>query len=315
VAVGRPSPNVSGRNVFISYARADKVIAARLATAIADKGWPVWWDHDLLVGTNYRAAIEDELRTAGAVVVAWSTRSVQSDFVLDEAQKGKNRDVLVPVRVDDVELPMGYGQIHTFDLRGWTGAASGGDLDKVFEAITRLVGPPPDKPPPSMSVRSRGTAGGIVAVAVVIIAIVIWAASGRSHSGATADSSTPTESAARSTGLTTLPNTTATPHVTGATTGATAAGHVTRTCGRDGHGDCFLSIRLEPSSKSSEIARLPEGATLDIECQVEGESVRSSVLGLSSDVWDRTSDGRYVAAVFVDAPGFDPTRVSVACDH
>jgi hypothetical protein len=90
-------------------------------------------------------------------------------------------------------------------------------------------------------------------------------------------------------------------------------GHVARTCGRSGDGDCFLTVRVAPSTSSSGLQRLDEGDPIDVVCQVTGEPVRSSSLGQSSSAWSRTTAGTYVASVFVDAAGFDPLRVSVPC--
>jgi hypothetical protein len=89
-------------------------------------------------------------------------------------------------------------------------------------------------------------------------------------------------------------------------------GRVARTCGRSGDGDCFLAVRDSPSG-GREVRRLNEGDAIQVECQVNGRSAYSSSLDASSSAWSRTSDGYYVASIYVDAPGFDPLRVTVAC--
>ena len=63
----------------------DKTSAAHLAAALEAKGWSVWWDTRLLAGRDFRAAIKAELEEAGCIVVLWSKHSIESDFVIDEA--------------------------------------------------------------------------------------------------------------------------------------------------------------------------------------------------------------------------------------
>ncbi len=88
---------------------------------------------------------------------------------------------------------------------------------------------------------------------------------------------------------------------------------VSRTCGDGGGGDCFLSVRSAADTNSSEVRRLAEGATLEVSCQDYGESVYSSVLGARSPVWVQTSDGHYVAGVFLDVDGWDLFTVTTPC--
>ena len=57
------------------------------------------------------------------MIVVWSEASVSpaGGFVQDEAGRARTRGVLLPVRIDDVEEPLGFGQIQSLDLVGWSG--------------------------------------------------------------------------------------------------------------------------------------------------------------------------------------------------
>jgi hypothetical protein len=87
---------------------------------------------------------------------------------------------------------------------------------------------------------------------------------------------------------------------------------VSRTCGADQRGDCFVSVRTSPDGRAPEVRKVNDGMPLPVTCQVEGTSARSSVLDRSSSVWWRTPDGDYAAAVFLDA-GADLYTVTVPC--
>jgi hypothetical protein len=125
-------------DIFLSYSHDDRDRIEILASALEAEGWVVWWDDTIPVGSHYRDVIGDALRAATSVIVVWSTSSIRRDFVLDEAQEGMRRGVLRPARIDEVEPPLGYGQVQYADLVGW----SGGDhpeLRKLVSAIRNLI--------------------------------------------------------------------------------------------------------------------------------------------------------------------------------
>lgn len=120
-------------DIFLSYARVDLPRARQIERALEHRGWSVFWDRELLPGEGYRRAIEHELNQARCVIVLWSRDSIQSEWVIDEAESGKQRGRLVSVRIDDVEMPLGFRQLQAATLTGWTG-----DLeDAEFELLTR----------------------------------------------------------------------------------------------------------------------------------------------------------------------------------
>ena len=61
-------------DLFISYADEDREWAERLAKALEDNGWSVWWDRRLLAGQSFDQIIERELTNTKAAVVLWSRR-------------------------------------------------------------------------------------------------------------------------------------------------------------------------------------------------------------------------------------------------
>ena len=84
-----------------------------------DEGWQVFIDRQTPVGRKWHKEIERELHAARAVVVLWSAASRDSDFVLEEAEYAKRKDILFPAFIERVEYPYGFGRIQTADLVGW----------------------------------------------------------------------------------------------------------------------------------------------------------------------------------------------------
>lgn len=108
-------------DLFISYAREDRDTALALAQALQRRGIDVWWDRELTGGGDFAAEIEHNLRAAPVAIVLWSAASVASDFVRDESGRARDMGKLVPVRISPVELPLGFGTLHTLDLLDWDG--------------------------------------------------------------------------------------------------------------------------------------------------------------------------------------------------
>ncbi len=119
-------------DIFISYTREDQAWAQRLAGALEAQDWSVWCDRSIPPGTPYDATIEEQLRTARCVVVLWSRRSVESHRVRAEATEGLERKILVPVLIEETELPLAFRQIQCVQLAGWK-------VDHAHPGLHRLV--------------------------------------------------------------------------------------------------------------------------------------------------------------------------------
>src|SRR4051812_28464782 len=104
--------------IFISYKSKDVDRIARLARALESSGFSVWWDRRLPGGENWHAQIRTALDQARCVIVAWTHASVgpAGDFVRDEARAAKQQGLLVPVKLDRVSPPLGFGEIQAIDL-------------------------------------------------------------------------------------------------------------------------------------------------------------------------------------------------------
>ena len=129
-------------DVFVSYAHEDRHTAEAVARQLRAKGWSVWWDPSIRTGTRFSQVIEDALQTARCVVVLWSSHSIGSDWVQDEAQVGKDRDILFPVRIDSISPPLGFRRIQTADLLGWTGEEGAESFVRLHEHLVEMLGDP-----------------------------------------------------------------------------------------------------------------------------------------------------------------------------
>ncbi|MEN0066204.1 MAG: toll/interleukin-1 receptor domain-containing protein [Myxococcota bacterium] len=127
--------------VFISYKREDESRAQVLAEALVQHGYDVWWDRDLRNGQSYLEQIQAQLERAGCVIVLWSTASVgpQGGFVRDEARRARERGIFVPVVIEDVTPPLGFGEDQALDLRRWNGNPSDPFFLDLKSAVTATL--------------------------------------------------------------------------------------------------------------------------------------------------------------------------------
>ena len=142
-------------DIFLSYNREDQAVARRFAEAFGAEGFEVWWDATLKSGEAYDEVTETALRTAKAVVVLWSPRSVVSRWVRAEATLADRNKTLVPCTIEPCDRPIMFELTQTAELSHWQGDAR----DKAWAAfladVRRRVGrePPQDAAPtPSLQI-------------------------------------------------------------------------------------------------------------------------------------------------------------------
>ncbi len=130
-------------DIFISYAREDIEAAQRLAMALEQQGWSVFWDRRIPAGRRFADIIAEQLAAARCVIALWSRAALASDWVLDEAEDARNRNVLAPAFIERVDPPMGFRRIHAADLVGWQGQPAHGEFQRLIEDIAAYGAPRP----------------------------------------------------------------------------------------------------------------------------------------------------------------------------
>ena len=130
-------------DIFISYKREEQPVARKLADALEKKGWSVWWDPKIRTGEHFDDVIEKALMDAKCVVVIWSRLSVESRYVKDEATYALNRDKLVPISTEEVDLPFRFEGVQTGQLFDWDGSETHPGYRNLVADIVKILGLPP----------------------------------------------------------------------------------------------------------------------------------------------------------------------------
>ena len=159
-------------DVFVSYKAEDRARLTPFVKALEAEGFTVWWDAHIGTGANWREEIQQHLDAARCVIVAWSQHSVgpEGHFVRDEATRAKRRGSYVPIRLDDVEPPLGFGEVQAPLFSGWKGRRSDPRFVALVDAVkAHVTGEAPVVRPtltqPKVS-RRTVIAGGVGALAV-----------------------------------------------------------------------------------------------------------------------------------------------------
>jgi len=118
-------------DVFISYAKADRPLALKLAAMLEAEGWKVWWDTSLAIGDDFRNEIMTELGRARAVIVIWTDTSIKSDWVRSEAGRAQADRKLIPVK------PPPFDVLHTENVS---------ENDKIRAAVVAQLAKPAVEP-------------------------------------------------------------------------------------------------------------------------------------------------------------------------
>ncbi|MBC7769529.1 MAG: TIR domain-containing protein [Phycisphaerales bacterium] len=167
-------------DIFISYASEDARRVRPLAEALQSRGFKVWWDRSLAAGQDYSSVIERELRSAKAVIVVWTQSSALSTFVRDEAGRARDEGRLIPVLLEQVEIPLGFGAFQAEDFTRWNGGASAPQVQILEEALrAKIEGRPADGGAIARKRRKLMARVRLVSVLTVIALIIGIAAGGR----------------------------------------------------------------------------------------------------------------------------------------
>jgi hypothetical protein len=126
-------------DIFLSYSSRDLKRAKIIIEALEKKGFSVWWDTKIPPGTTFDEFIEKNLKATKCVIALWSNNSILSNWVKEEALYGRKKGILIPVLIDDVEIPFGFSRLEAARLINWDGNPNS-EFDLLLKSITNIVG-------------------------------------------------------------------------------------------------------------------------------------------------------------------------------
>lgn len=137
-------------DIFLSYADPDLKTIRPLIRALEQEGWSVFWDREIPLGKTWRQVLDEELSAARCVVVVWTKTSVDRRWVIEEAEEGQSRGILIPVFMDRVAPPRGFREVQGAQLFDWKGKSDHNEFVRLRGACRDVIGEP-GQPPPEAS--------------------------------------------------------------------------------------------------------------------------------------------------------------------
>jgi len=163
-------------DIFIGYARRDREIIEQLAATLEAADYSVWWDRQIIGGSEFSRDIERELNAARAVIIVWSRDASESPWVKDEAAVALDQNKLVPVVLGPEPPPMGFRQYQAVDFSRWKGQAGHpavADLLRAVDSRIKGIEPAPVKNVQTAGTgktkKTRGMTLGIAALALIAV--------------------------------------------------------------------------------------------------------------------------------------------------
>lgn len=172
--------------IFLSYARTDQTERGRvlpLVAALEHAGYDIYYDVELLAGESWADVLREKIERASCVIVLWSERSVQSDWVREEASLAKEAGKLVPVFIDDVKPPFGFSLIHGASLWDWQGDSAHAGFCKLLQVLEQRLGGTlqPIEAPDARGLTRRAWAGGAVLMSSSALVLALWGLTPQVH--------------------------------------------------------------------------------------------------------------------------------------
>jgi uncharacterized membrane protein len=129
-------------DVFISYKKEQRDRVLPIAERLQELGVSVWFDVELSAGRSFTEEIQEELRNCKAQLVLWSPTSILSEWVRGEAEIGRQRNILVAVRIEPCDLLPPFNMHHVEDLFAWNGEVQNSGWLSIVRRVGNLIGRP-----------------------------------------------------------------------------------------------------------------------------------------------------------------------------
>jgi hypothetical protein len=169
-------------DIFLSYASDDIRAIRPLVKALEREGWTVFWDREIPLGKTWRQILDEQLSEARCVVVVWTKTSVARRWVIEEAEEGQSRGVLIPVFLDPVDAPRGFRGVQGAHLMNWRRKADDEEFQRLRDACRAVIGEPGQPPPeprdstkpPGRSVSRIKWIAGALTIALAVGGSWLW---------------------------------------------------------------------------------------------------------------------------------------------
>jgi hypothetical protein len=121
--------------IFISYAREDRVMAKAFNDVLSSEGLNVWWDDELYIGQKFDYVIERNITLCNALFCLWSPHSVSSAWVQREARLAIHQRKFFPIVLQECIIPGEFSAYHTIYHESWPSTINALQRSTLFKGV------------------------------------------------------------------------------------------------------------------------------------------------------------------------------------
>lgn len=131
---------VQNSEVCLLYSESDQAIAGLLENALNYYSIDIWKAQNISIGGKIISETTKVLQKAKFIIVLWSKTSIKSALLKDLASEAKrNKKVLIPVLIENVNIPGEFIDIQPANLVGWDGDKENEQIVKLWRLIQDRV--------------------------------------------------------------------------------------------------------------------------------------------------------------------------------
>jgi formylglycine-generating enzyme required for sulfatase activity len=131
------SPPKPTLKIYLSYALEDYEKVRKLALALEKQGWPVFLDQSaILPGQHFSETIEQEIKKADCMIIAWSSFSAKSKWVRKEIVSNALEKTMLVVEFEpNSRFPISSQGLFREDFSSWNGDPNYSGFKRLCESL------------------------------------------------------------------------------------------------------------------------------------------------------------------------------------
>lgn len=126
-------------DLCVIFASENETIAEKLVVLLR-RYWNVWWAGDIVQG-DWEREVRYQIGNTKAVIPIFSYHTKDKSIFKDELRLAEKKEKLIyPFFIDEVEPPLGFGQLNRTDAFGWNGEKDHPGYKQLEQKIVAKIG-------------------------------------------------------------------------------------------------------------------------------------------------------------------------------
>jgi len=126
-------------DICVIFASENETVAEKLVLLLR-RSWNVWWAGDIAQG-DWEKEVYCQISNTKAVVPVFSYHAIDKNIFKDELKLAeKQRRLIYPFFIDEVEPPLGFGHLNRTDAFGWDGDENHPGYKQLKQKIVAKLG-------------------------------------------------------------------------------------------------------------------------------------------------------------------------------